>query len=275
MALTLATALSTSAMTLEGLPGTPFTPSAVPLGYLGFSAGIGATGHTDETLIAHRRFLHNLLPITGASDTADIQDLLSATLRVNAVLGVASWLDLGVSAPWHLDLIDDTEAKKLSGNGPGDVLFSAKAGGASTGARLLDAALLLSLSVPAKSPEGFLPKHTGYATGDSTSPAAAPRFHSTYAPGYAGRALLGLDLTRLETPLPFRAHLDAGLYHPGLGGFHAVLGGALEWTPLPFFGFFADLRAETRLSRLSQDLGRELATAAGGLHANSDDGIFF
>lgn len=267
-------ALQAHGVTLEGLSGTPNFPSATPIGRFGLTVGLGASGHADELLIRDRTFLFRAVGDVGTHDTAEIQDLQSGSLRLNAVLGVATHFELGLSVPYHIDLTDDTDAKTLTGSGPGDPVFSAKAGFSLAGDHILDMALLGTLSLPSKNSSGFLPKHTGYLVGDSANPAPS-RFLSAFAPGYSGRLLFSLDLTRLESQVPFRAHLGSGFKHPGIGNTRFLLGGSMEWVPLPFLGFFLEGNTETRTSNLGQALGKDLALASAGFWAHSDDGMFF
>jgi outer membrane protein OmpA-like peptidoglycan-associated protein len=263
------------AATLEGLPGTPFTPSAAPLGRLGFTAGLSGFGHTDVDLVEHHYFLFSPAGSAAPPDTNAFQNFQSATLRLNAALGVAPNFELGLSVPYHMDVLDDsdTEADRLSGTGLGDPSLTAKAGFALAGDHVLDAGLLAKATLPSKSPQGFLPKHTGYLPGDSSS--AEPRLFSTYNPGYEGRLLLSLDLTRLEARIPFRAHVGTGLHSPGIGKPDFLLGGALEWAPLPFLGFFAEAHTATPVNDIGGRFAKDLALVSGGFQAASDDGMFF
>jgi outer membrane protein OmpA-like peptidoglycan-associated protein len=265
---------SPRAATLEGLPGTSFTPSATPLGRLGFSAGASAFGHADADLVEHRYFLFSPAGSSAPPDTNAFQNFQSATLRLNAVLGVAPNFEIGLSVPYHLDVLDDsdTEADRLSGTGFGDPSLTAKAGFALAGDHVLDAGLLAKATLPSKSPEGFLPRHTGYLPGDSA--AAGPRIFSAYRPGYEGRFLLSLDLTRLESRIPFRAHAGAGLHSPGIGKPDFILGGALEWAPLPFLGFFAGAHTATPVDGIGGRFAKDLALASAGFKATSEDGMF-
>lgn len=266
-------AASPRSATLESLPGLPFTPSAQPLGRLGLNVGLGAYGHADARLVENRSFLFDSTGIRGEEDTSVIQDLQSGTLRMNVVLGVARYLELGISVPLHFDLIADSiKASKLTGSGAGDPTLSAKTGFAAAGDHILDFGLLVSATLPTKSPKGFLPKHTGSLDAGDTAP---PRFFSSYASGWSARALATLDLTRLETPIPFRAHAGAGLKNAGVGKDRLLLGGGLEWVPIPYLGFFAEAQTETRSDRVSEALGKDLFQATAGFWANSDEGMFF
>lgn len=272
--LLLLTAHSVPAFTLEGLPGLSYTPSAQPVGRLGFTVGLGANGHADAELIQRKTFLFHAAGNTGTPDTAEIQDLQSGTARINAVMGVHRFLEFGVSVPWHFDLTDDTDAKKLSGNGIGDPTFTAKAGFPVAGDHVFDLGLMGTVSLPSKSGEGFLPKHTGYLAGDTTV-GAPPRFLSSYGNGWSARGLATLDLTRLESQIPFRAHVNTGLKNAGVGENRFLLGGGLEWIPIPFLAFFAEGNTETRQGQIGKALGKDLFLVNGGFWANSDDGMFF
>src|SRR5207244_694637 len=106
--------------------------------------------------------------------------------------------------------ISDTRAKELTGTGLGDPTFFLKGSVTAAGNHLFDAALLTSITLPAKNGKGFLPKQGGYMP-DDTVAAALPRFFSSYGVGWSARALLTLDLNRIEeTPPPFRASAGAG-----------------------------------------------------------------
>lgn len=273
-ALWLGWASLSAAATLEGLPGTPFTPSATPLGRLGLTISLSGYGHTDARLVRDRIVLIDTSNLSVEPDTAQFQDLQSGSLRLNVVLGISRNFELGLSVPYHADLITDTDAEKLTGHGPGDPVLSAKAGFSLAGDHLFDLGLLAGVTIPSKSPGGFLPKHTGYLAGDAVNP-APPRFFSAFAPGYAVRALMSLDLTRTEAQIPFRAHLGPGFKNPGIGPNRLLLGGGVEWVPLPFLGFFADGHTETRMGDPGGKLGKDLALASAGFWANSDDGVFF
>lgn len=274
-ALWLALASVAGAFTLEGLPGTSLTPSAQPLGHMGLIVGLGAFGHADAPLVLNRSFLFDTLGGTGkAYDTAQIQDLQSGSLRLNAVLGVSPNFEIGLSVPWHFDLTADTDAERLSGTGPGDPIINAKAGMAVAGDHVFDLGLLAAFTLPSKSYKGFLPKHTGYLVGD-TGAAAPPRFFSSGAPGWAARALMSLDLTRLEAQIPFRAHAGTGFKNPGIGQNRFLLGGSLEWVPIPYLGFFGEGQTETRMDEIGKSLTKDLVVLSAGLWATSDDGMFF
>jgi outer membrane protein OmpA-like peptidoglycan-associated protein len=261
-----------SSFTFEGLPGTPLTPSATPLGHLGLMVGLSALGHSDESMVLSDRFLHTL---DGVTDTADIKDLESGTLRLNVAMGLGRHLDLGLSIPFHADFIGDTKAEDLSGMGPGDPSLTAKLGLPLVGDYVWGAALLGSATLPSKSPAGFLPKHTGYLEGhdSATGIVAPPRYFSTFGFGGSVMALTTVDLTRLELPVPLRASAGVGIKNPGLGGNRLLAGGSLEWVPLPFLQFHGDLQTESKID--DPGLGKDWMVASGGFTATSDDGIFF
>ncbi len=273
-ALLLAAISISGAFTLEGHPGTPLTPSAQPLGRMGLAIGLAANGHADADLVRDKTFLfQSLAPPTKLPDTAGIEDLQSGTLRINAVLGVAQWLDIGISVPMFFDLISDTRAEELSGAGIGDPVLSAKAGFAVAGDHVFDLGLLAGVSLPSKNSEGFLPKHTGGIVGDDTT-LNPPRFFSSYGTGWSARALATVDLTRLEYTIPFRVNIGAGLKNAGMGGNRFLLGGGVEWIPVPFLGFFGELQTETRADGIGKFLGKDLMIASVGFQATSSDGMF-
>lgn len=262
------------AATLDGLPGTTWSPSAHPLGRMGFNVSLGAFGHADARMIERRTFLYDTAGTGGAPDTALIQDLQTGSLYLNAAMGLSRFFELGLSVPYHMDLTADTDAKQVSGNGLGDPTFLAKLSIPSSENHIFDMGLLSTFTLPSKSPGGFLPKHTGYLAGDSVN-AVGPRFLSTYESGFSLRALMTLDLTRTEAQIPFRANLNGGVRNPGLGGNRNVLGGSLEWIPIPFLAFFADAQTETRTAKFGKQFGKDLAQVTGGFWATSDDGMFF
>jgi len=151
--------LSAWSHTLEGLPGTPLTPTAQPIGHLGLMVGISAFGHADESMVENGRFLRNNF-VTGREDTNEVKDLESGTLRANVAMGVGSHFDLALSLPFHVDYLGETEADELSGFAPGDPTLSAKVGFSAAGDQVFCLALLGSATLPTKSPKGFLPKHS-------------------------------------------------------------------------------------------------------------------
>ena len=264
--------------TLEGMPGTLFSPSAQPLGHLKLVVSAGAYGHQDASVIRDGLFRQYPSATSTDFDSNLVQDLQSATLRLNASLGLGSRFSLGLSIPASFDFIADTKAEKLSGVGPGDPLLSGLASATLAGRHLLDAALSLNLSLPMKSGKGFLPKQGNYMPDDSV--ADAPRFFSGHAPGWSARALLTLDLSKIEeTPPPFSATLGTGFSHSGIKGTDArfLLGGGLEWMAMPSLSFFINSQTETRLGKLGKpaEIGKEYSFAAAGFAAQSDDGVFF
>jgi outer membrane protein OmpA-like peptidoglycan-associated protein len=271
-------ASSAFSYTLDGLPGTLFTPSAQPLGHLGLVISAGAYGHQDESMIKDETFLayHGN---QNAFDTAIIQDLQSAGARVNLALGLGHHFDIGASVPFYGDFIGDTQAKDLSGAGLGDPSLSVKGSYTLAGDHLFDAALLGTLTLPGKSGKGFLPKQGGYMRNDTAVP-APPRYFSSFAPGGMAELLLTLDLTRIqEAPPPFRATMGTGFSHSGMAGTgpRFLLGGNLEWVALPNLAFNVSAQSETRTSKLDKltEIGKEYSFAAAGFAAQSDDGIFF
>ena len=280
--LALAAILAASAFsyTLEGMPGTLFSPSAQPLGHLGLVISAGGYGHQDESMIKNNLFLiHPSGSAEGVYDSAYIQDLQSASLRLNAALGLGNHVDLGISAPVYGDFISDTQAKDLSGTGFGDPTLSLKGSYTLAGNHLFDMALLGTLTVPTKSDRGFLPKQGGYMRND-TLMAAPPRYFSSFAPGGSARLLMTLDLSKIEeTPPPFRATLGTGVSSSGMAGADSrfLLGGGLEWLALPNLSFIANAQSETRMSQASKlaQIGKEYSYAAVGFSAQGDDGIFF
>lgn len=264
------------AATLEGLPGELFIPSARPLGHLALYASASATGHEDESMVRDNIFLKQLY--TGFLDSNQVQDMQSAAIRLNFAMGIGSHFDVGLSIPYYGDFITDTEAKELSGSGLGDPLLSVKGGYAFVGDHVLDGALLAGLTFPSKNGKGFLPKSFAEMPDDST--VAPPRFFSTYGFGWSARALLTLDLTRIEPmPLPFRSSLNAGFANSGLPGARErfLLGGDLEWVPLPYLSFLGGAQSETRTSEMKglDAIGKEYSYAFAGFSSRGDDGIFF
>jgi outer membrane protein OmpA-like peptidoglycan-associated protein len=278
-----------SAYTLEGMPGTLFSPSAQPLNHLGLVISAGAFGHQDESMVQYNRFLSFKDTSTNPQDpdTFQVQDLQSASFRLNVAMGFGGHFDVGISAPFYGDFISDTEAKSLSGVSFGDPTFSAKGSYTLGGDHVFDIALLATLTMPLKTGKGFLPKQGGYmpdsgSTGllDTLHPPLQPRFFSSYHPGGSARALMTLDLTRLqELPWPFRASLGAGVGQTGADGADSrfLLGGGLEWLAMPSLAFFINSQSETRLSKAGKldEIGKEYSYATVGFAAQGDDGIFF
>ncbi|MDB5102463.1 MAG: OmpA family protein [Fibrobacteres bacterium] len=271
-----------TAYTLEGLPGTLFSPSAQPLNHLGMVVSASAYGHQDESMIRDNRFLFYKSGTVSDPDTFEIQDLQSAGVRLNLAMGFGGYFDLGVSVPVYGDFISDTEAKNLSGTGLGDPSISAKGSHTLAGNHLFDVALLANLTVPTKTSKGFLPKQGGYMPNhaDTLFPHLPPRYFSSFAPGGSARLLMTLDLTRIEdAPPPFRATVGGGIGYSGAKGADSrfLLGGALEWLAMPNLAFFINSQTETRLSLLDkiQEIGKEYSYAAVGFAAQGDDGIFF
>ncbi|MDB5050654.1 MAG: hypothetical protein JWO30_3725 [Fibrobacteres bacterium] len=277
----LATLLVSSACpyTLEGMPGTLFSPSAQPLGHLELVVSAGAYGHQDESMIRNNRFLfHENGAGPGVLDTFEIQDLQSASMRLSLAMGFGGHFDVGLSAPLFGDFISDTKAKDLSGVGLGDPTLSAKGSLTLAGNHLFDVALLGTLTIPTKSDKGFLPKQGGYMRNDSLP--VPPRYFSSFAPGGSAKMLATLDLSKIEeSPPPFRASLGTGFGNTGMEGVDTrfLLGGGLEWLAMPSLAFIINAQSETRMSKLAKlsDIGAEYAYAAVGFSAQGDDGIFF
>jgi outer membrane protein OmpA-like peptidoglycan-associated protein len=273
---TLAAFAAPRAVTLEGLPGELFAPSAQPLGHLGLIVSASASGHEDASMIRHNLFLEQ--ETGGALDSNQVQDLQSAMVRLNFALGLGHHADVGVSVPFAGDFIADTKAKELAGTGFGDPLISLKGSYTFAGNHVFDGALLTGLTLPSKTGNGFLPKSGGLMPDDSI--VSPPRFFSSYGVGWSARALLTLDLSKLEeTPPPFRASVGAGFSRSGLSGSDTrfLLGGDLEWLAMPNLSFIAGAQTETRMSRLKgiDAIGKEFSYAFGGFSASGDDGIFF
>lgn len=270
-------AADASANTLDGLPGTLFSPSAQPLGHMGLAVSASAYGHQDGSMIKDGRFFFHETGKAGDPDTSLVQDLQSGSIHMNVALGLGKYVDLGLTVPYFGDFIGDTKAKDLSGAGLGDPSFTVKAGRALAGDHVFDAALLASVTVPSKNPTGFLAKQPGYVPTDSAP--AAPRFFSSYGIGGLIQSLFTLDLSRLETKPPFRGSVNIGAAHSGLEGSapHVLLGGGLEWMPIPSLEFFTNLQTQTRFSRVGTpgEIGKEYSFAAAGFSASGDDGIFF
>lgn len=276
-----------AAYTLEGLPGTLFSPSAQPLNHLGLVISAGAAGHQDESMTRD-----NLFRLHPDADPADpesllVQDLQSASVRLNLAMGFGGHFDVGVSVPFHGDFISDTQAEKLSGAGFGDPSLSIKGSLTLAGNHLFDVALLGTVTYPVKGSKGFLPKQggfmaddSGFTSQDSVHHPAAPRYFSSYAPGGSARLLMTLDLTRIEeAPPPFRANLGAGFAQSGAMGADTrlLLGGGVEWLAMPNLAFFLNGQSETRLGKAGKlsEIGKEYSYAAAGFAAQGDDGIFF
>jgi outer membrane protein OmpA-like peptidoglycan-associated protein len=280
-------AIPASAYTLEGMPGTLFSPSAQPLPHLGLVVSAGLLGHQDESLIQDNRFLLYKTGDSEGPDTLEIQDLQSASIRLNLAIGFLGHFDIGVSAPLYGDFIGDTEAKDLSGMAFGDPTISAKGSYTLAGNHVFDAALLATLTLPTNSTKGFLPKQGSYmpaALGptmqDSLSAPFPPRYFSSFAPGGSVRLLMTLDLTKIEeVPPPFRATLGAGFAHSGAKGTDTrfLLGGGLEWLAMPNLAFFINSQTETPVAKIGEpaEFGKEYSFASGGFAAQGDDGIFF
>lgn len=265
------------AYTLEGMPGTLYSPSAQPLKHLEMVLSAGAYGHQDASMIKDNNFLFYQNSFDGY-DTAQVQDLQSAAVRLNLAMGFGRHFDLGISVPFFGDFISDTRAKDLSGTGFGDPTLSAKGSQTLAGDHLFDVALLATLTLPTSDKSGFLPKQGGYMRADSNT--VPPRFFSGFGPGGSARLLLTLDLSRIEeVPPPFRATLGAGFGHSGMEGTQArfLLGGGLEWIAMPNLIFFANAQSETRLAKLDKltEIGREYSFFTAGFAAQGDDGIFF
>ncbi len=259
-------AAGASANTLDGLPGTLFSPSAQPLGHMGLAVSAGISGHQDGSMIK-----------VGDPDTALVQDLQSGMVRLNVALGLGKYVDLGLTVPYFGDFIGDTKAKDLSGAGLGDPAVTVKAGRPLAGDHVFDAALLGSLTLPSKSPAGSLAKQPGYVPADSS--VGASRFFSSFGLGGLIQSIFTLDLSRLETKPPFRGSVNVGASHSGMEGAapYVLLGGGLEWMPLPSLEFFSNLQTETRFSRVgkAEEIGKEFSFASVGFSAAGDDGIFF
>jgi outer membrane protein OmpA-like peptidoglycan-associated protein len=271
----LGTIFSSSALafTLEGVPGTPLTPTATPLGHFGLTLGLSGLGHSDESMILNGRFLRDSL---GKIDTADIRDLESGSMRLNVAMGIGDHFDLGISVPFHVDFLGETYAQDLDAFGPGDPSLIGRLGFPLVGDYVWSLALQGSASLPSKTPKGFIPKHTGFMEGHDTAEhfIAPPYFFSSYGFGGEGVLITTVDLTRMEElPVPIRANLSAGVKAPGVGGNHMVLSGSLEWVPLPFLEFYGDLQTETRLGE--SRIGKDWMVASAGFTARSDDGVFF
>jgi outer membrane protein OmpA-like peptidoglycan-associated protein len=273
----LALASAAGSHTLEGMTGTLFQPSAQPLNHLGLAVSASAYGHQDESMIRYNTFLV-FDRDKNAYDTAQIQDLQSAGLRLNLAMGFGSHFDLGLSIPMYGDFISDTDAKGLSSMGFGDPSLSAKGSYTLAGDHLFDMALMATVSVPSKSGNGFLPKTGGYMRTD-TAP-SPERYFSSFAVGGSAQLLLTLDLSRIpEVPPPFRATLGAGIQHTGMPGTQPrfQLGGALEWLASPNLAFVFGAQSETRVDVLDalSDIGKEYSYANLGFSITGDDGIFF
>ena len=267
----------TSASTLEGFSGTLFSPSAQSLGHLGLAVSVSASGHQDESMIRDNRFYFHQTGKAGDPDTAQVQDIQSGAVRLNLGFGVGPYADFGLSVPYFADLIGDTKAKDLSGSGIGDAILSVKLGQSLAGPSVLTGAILGNLSIPSKSKRGFLPKQPDYLITDTA--AGLPRFFSSHEISGTAQSILTLDLTGLETRPPFRSSLNAGFAHSGLKGSapQVLLGGGMEWIPLPTLEFFANIQSQTRLSRMGEfaKIGNEFSYAAVGFCATGDDGIYF
>ncbi len=263
--------------TLEGLPGTLFSPSAQSLGHLSISGSVGAYGHQDGSMVKDHLFLFHHTGFAGDADTAQIQDFQSGTVRLNLAIGLGRFFDLGLTVPYSADYIGDTKAKKLSGNGLGDPILSAKGGVSLANNHILDAALLCAITLPSKSNSGFLPKQPGYVSTDSA--VGAPYFFSSYGVGGSIQSVWTLDLTRIEAQLPFRGNLNAGISHSGASGAPAevLFGGGLEWLPLPSLQLFVDMQSETRagLAGKFSKVGKDFSFLAAGFTATGEDGVFF
>lgn len=276
-----------SAYTLEGLPGTLFSPSAQPLNHLGLVISGSASGHQDESMIHDNLFRYHADSSPADPESLLVQDLQSASIRLNVAMGFGGHFDVGVSAPFYGDFISDTQAEKLTGAGFGDPTLSVKGSYTLAGNHLFDVALLGTATYPIESSKGFLPKQGGYmaddsgfATQDSVSNPALPRFFSSFAPGGSVRLLMTLDLTKIEeAPPPFRANLGVGFGQSGAmdADTRLLLGGGLEWMAMPNLAFFINGQSETRLAKADKlsAIGREYSYAAAGFAAQGDDGIFF
>ena len=226
-------------------------------------------------MIRDRLFLKHVN--SGAQDSNQVEDLQSAVFRINVAFGLGSHVDLGISIPFAGDFLTDTEAKELAGTGLGDPLLSIKVGTALKGDHVLDCALLAGATLPSKNGEGFLPKSFGQMPDDSLAP---PRFMSSFGTGWSAQLLLTWDLTRVEqSPAPFRGNLGGGISDAGFPGARAriLLGGDLEWIPMPYLSFLAGAQSETRLDRLQglNAIGAEYSYGFAGVSSHGDDGIFF
>ena len=266
--------VATIAFTVDGLPGTLFSPSAQPLGHLGLAVSASAYGHQDASMVRQNLFL--LREYAGALDSNQVQDLQSAMVRMNVALGLGRHVDAGLSVPYAGDFISDTKAKELTGTGLGDPSFFLKGSVTAAGDHIFDAAILTTVTLPAKTSKGFLPKQGGYMPKDTVTP-ALPHFLSSYGVGWSARALLTLDLNRIEeSPPPFRATAGAGFAYSGQQGSETrfLLGGDLEWVAMPNLIFSVAGQTETRMSKLDA-IGAEYSYAAAGFAAHGDDGIFF
>ncbi len=281
-------AISASAYTLEGMPGTLFSPSAQPLEHLGLVVSLGAYGHQDESMIQYNRFLFFSDTASVADpDTFQIQDLQSVSARLNLAMGFGGHFDAGLTAPIFGDFISDTEAKNLSGVAFGDPTLSLKGSYSLARNHLFDMAVLGTVTLPTKSSKGFLPKQGGYMPNsgkvnlnDSGGLPLPPQYFSSFAPGGSARLLMTLDLTKIEeAPPPFRATLGSGFSFSGSKGADTrfLLGGGMEWLAMPSLSFFINSQTETRLSKLKgfDQIGKEYSYAAVGFAAQGDDGIFF
>jgi len=198
-------------------------------------------------------------------------------LRANVALGLGHYFDVGISIPMYGDFINDTKAKDLSGAGIGDPSLSVKAGRALVGNHVFDGAMALSLTLPTKNANGFLPKQFSYIPADSLN--ESPKYFSSYGVGGTIQTFFTLDLSHLETKPPFRANVNTGFTQSGAAGTAPVflLGSGIEWMPIPSLEFFANLQTETRSSQISKvdQIGKEFSFAAFGFSASSEDGIFF
>ncbi len=265
------------AATLEGLPGTLFSPSAQAMGHTNLSVSLGAYGHQDAGTLYNQDFFRHQNGIGGNPDTLSIQDLQSGVLRLNLALGLGKYVDVGLTVPYMGDFISDTEAKKLSGMGMGDPVLALKAAYNLAGQHVWDVAVLGNFSFPSKVDKGFLPKDPGYITWDTTI--SNPHYFTSNGIGFATQFLTTVDLSHLESKVPFRASLNVGIANSGAAQTESRLlaGGGLEWIPLPNLEFFGNAQTDTRISKVKSlaSLNQEFAFAAVGFTASGDDGIFF
>ncbi len=243
-----------SSMTPEGLPGLFSMPSGHTLGHGVLTAGASASFHADNELLLNGVF-EGLTPDTvGRVDSTLVGDLQSATFRFHLSFGLSDYFDMGLSVPIHGDLIADTRAEALSGFGLGDIKIMAKLRAPFPGRDVFSLAVLGGFSIPSKQDGGFLPKSSAYVNADSGYLNSHHFSSHSFQPEYGLAA--SLDLTALETRIPFRLQASGGILQAEsmLGGDRLKAGAGGAWVPLPYLGFFAEVEA---MRRLKSPVGRE------------------
>lgn len=179
----------------------------------------------------------------------DPAGMLSTNLSL--CVGLTQFWDLGIALPFYYDWMG---FNGITDNGIGDLKISTKFLYPPFNKRLFYQGYYAGITIPAgMKSSGLFPRNPYYIEGSDTNPAST--FYSSEYVTLNALVLLTLDFSAIAPHLPLQAHLNFGgvisssLEHQRNT---AIVGLALEYTPIDILTLMLDFHGESRWRVLSE-----------------------